>query len=105
MFRIAADAKRISGRRAPQNAAIFEMLEFFTPWCQIGELLISPILIRPLIQDVLQVIIYVEVMSAGHFYHRVDHGTCFSALYTVTEQPVLSTDCKRTDCILVCAVR
>ena len=79
---------------------IFEMLEFFTPWCQISELFISPALVRPMIQYVLQVIIYVEAMSAGHFYHRVDHGTGFCALYAVTEQPVLSTDCKRTDCIL-----
>ena len=65
--------------------AIFEMLEFFTPWWQIGELLISPALIWPLVQDVLQVVIYVEIMSPGHFYHRVDHGTCFSSLHTVTD--------------------
>ena len=84
--------------------AIFEMLEFFTPWCQIGELLISPALIWPLVQDVLQVVIYVEIMSPGHFYHRVDHGTCFSSLHTVTEQPVLPPDGKRTDRILAQAV-
>jgi len=32
---------------------IFEMLEFFTPWCQISELFISPALVRPMIQYVL----------------------------------------------------
>ena len=80
--------------------AIFEMLEFFTPWCKICELLVRPALIRTLVQQILQIAVDVEVMRPGHLNDRVDYCAGICSLDTVTEQPVLATYCKRPDRIL-----
>lgn len=80
--------------------AIFEMLEFFTPWCKICELLVRPALIRTLVQQILQIAVDVEVMRPGHLNDRVDYCAGICSLDTVTEQPVLAAYCKRPDRIL-----
>ena len=66
------------------------MLELFTPWNNICELLIRPALIRTLVQQILQIAVDVEVMCTGHLNDCVDYCTGICSLDTVTEQPFLA---------------
>lgn len=79
--------------------------DIFVPRCQLRKCSISHFCTWKMFQQIIQIFIDVQVMGFRHLYHCVNGCTCLCPLRHITEHPVFSSQCKRTDCILAQIIR
>ena len=79
---------------------IFDRLDFFTPGCKLCQLIISHLFRWTMLQQKFQISVNVQIVRLCHLNHCIDYSTGIGSVYTITEQPVLPADRKRTERVL-----
>jgi len=80
--------------------AIFDRLEFFTPGCQLCELLIRHTSVRSMLQQKFEISVNIQVVCLCHLNYCIDNCTGVCSIYRTAKQPVPPAYCEWPDCIL-----